>query len=159
MATETTQKDITPVKRKGIDITVRALIKLFPFITGYEDDSSVETYDSAHYIDLIIDLNKLSEYMNIPINPYWERLVRDKPEHRMVYALWSYLKFPDEHEVTYDKDIKTHPGYILGAKVTNKLESLYSYLPDNYRLFYDFTSGELTRTYPVRLKVNGYLMT
>ena len=158
MATETTPKDITPTKRKGIDIAVRATTKLFPFITGYEDDTSVETYDSAHYIDLIVDLKKLSEYMDIPINPYWERLVRDKPEHRMVYAIWSYLKFPDEHEVTYDKDIKTHPGYILGSKVVNKLESLYSYLPDNYKLFYGFTTGTHTRDYPVRLKVNGYIM-
>ena len=159
MATETTQKDITPIKRKGIDITVRALTKLFPFITGYEDDSSLETYESAHYIDLIIDLNKLSKYMDVPINPYWERVVRDDPQYRMVYAIWSYLKFPDEHEVTYSTDIKTHPGYILGSKITDKLESLYSYLPDNYKLFYEFITGTYTRTYPVRLKLNGYIMT
>ena len=55
---EETPKNITPIKRRGIDMVVKSLNKPYPFIIGYQDDTS-EQYDTSHYIDLIIDLNKL----------------------------------------------------------------------------------------------------
>ena len=54
---EETPKDITPIKRKGIDMAVKGLRRPFPFVVGYNDDPT-DQYESAHYIDLIIDINK-----------------------------------------------------------------------------------------------------
>ena len=83
---EETPKDITPIKRKGIDLTVKGLRRPFPFIIGYKDDESIDKYESAHYIDLLIDLNKLSEYMGVPVNPYWKKIVEETPSREMIYA-------------------------------------------------------------------------
>ena len=159
MAKETTPKDITPMKRKGIDIAVTAVKKSFPFVMGYEDDLN-DAYQSAHYIDLIIDLQKLSDYMGVPVNPWVD--LASHPEYRRVYALWSYLRFPQEVEVLYNNDISNHPGYLLGKDIMYLLESIYEYIPEEYKLFYEFTSEffpDKTMTYPVNLKVNGYIMT
>lgn len=158
MAKEETPKDITPMKRRGIDIAVNGLKKTYPFVMGYEDDPG-DQYQSSHYIDLIIDLQKLSDYMDVPVNPYWVNFA-SQPEYRKIYAIWSYLKFPNEEE--FGNDISNHPGYQLGRDIMYLLESIYEYIPEEYKLFYDFTSEfnpDKPMTLPVNLKVNGYIMT
>ena len=151
MAKETKPKDITPIKRKGIDMAVKGASKSFPFIIGYKDDDS-EQFDSAHYIDLIIDMNKLSEYMGEPINPYWLQMYG---EEQKTYALWSFLEFKD-----YSLDeIDIHPGYILQKEIQEIVEMIYEYLPEEYRLTYEYDSqwnNEMI-IYPVKLKVNAYI--
>ena len=158
MAKETTPKDITPMKRKGIDMAVKGLKKTYPFVVGYEDDTS-DQYVSSHYVDLIIDIQKLSEYMDVPINPHWVNFA-SRPEYSKIYAIWSYLLFPNEEE--YNDDITNHPGYKLGKDIVYLLESIYEYIPEEYKLFYNFTSEfspDKPMTFPVNLKVNGYIMT
>jgi hypothetical protein len=157
MAEETTPKDITPMKRKGIGMAVSALKKTFPFITGYQDDVTTQ-YDSIHYIDLNVDLKKLSEYMGKEINPYWETLVKEDPKNRKVYAIWSYLRFPDE---LYSRDVSNHPGYLLGKEIGDLLDTIYEFLPEEYKLYYEHMSEYTTNPLiiRVRLMVNGYIMT
>lgn len=157
MAIETTPKDITPIKRKGIEMAVKGLHKKYPFIIGYKDDTT-DQYQSAHYVDLIIDLQKLSDYMDTPINPYWSNELINDPSFQKVYALWTYLKFPNE--VNYGDDITKHPGYLLQNDVKETLETVYEYLPEEYKLYYQYETEWSTEplTYPVGLKINGYLM-
>jgi hypothetical protein len=154
---EETPKDITPMKRKGIEMAVKGLSKTYPFVLGYKDDESVEQYESAHYVDLIIDLEKLSEYMGVEVNPFWKEHASD-PRYQKIYAIWSYLNFPNE--VDYTKDISKHPGYILGQDITHLLNTIYDYLPEQYKLYYKSNTSYITPPpiYPVSLKVNGYIM-
>lgn len=159
MAIEETPKNITPIKRKGIDMAVNGLKKPYPFVLGYKDDTS-DQYVSSHYIDLIIDIEKLSEYMGVPVNNYWKQYVKDYPQFEKIYTIWSFLKFPNED--TFG-DIKDHPGYILGEEVKETLSMLYEYLPDEYKLFYEHQSTIFPenppKDFPVNLKINGYIMT
>jgi hypothetical protein len=154
---EETPKDITPMKRKGIEMAVKGLSKTYPFVLGYKDDESVEQYESAHYVDIIVDLNKLSEYMGVEVNPFWKEH-SSEPQYQKIYAIWSYLRFPDE--VDYTKDISKHPGYILGQDITHLLNTIYDYLPEQYKLYYKSNTSYITPPpiYPVSLKVNGYIM-
>jgi len=153
---EETPKDISPIKRKGIDIAVKGLRRPFPFVVGYDDDST-DQYESSHYIDLIIDIHKLSEYMGVEINPYWEKFVQDNPQHYKIYSMWSYLKFDSDML----DDIANHPGYILTEEVKETLTTIYEYLPEEYKLYYKSNTSLLDPppTYQVHLKVNGFLMT
>jgi hypothetical protein len=153
---ETTPKDITPIKRKGIDIAVSGIKKQYPFVIGYEDDSTSQ-YESSHYIDLIIDNDKLSEYMDAPVNPYWKNFIENNPQHSKVYAVWSYLKFDDDML----DNISEHPGYKLMEEMKEDLDDLYSYLPDEYRLFYTSSTSYLDPppSHPVHLRVNAFIMT
>jgi len=154
---EETPKDITPMKRKGIEMAVKGLSKTYPFVLGYKDDESIDKYESAHYVDIIVDLNKLSEYMGVEVNPFWKAHASD-PRYQKIYAIWSYLNFPDE--VDYTKDISKHPGYILGQDITHLLNTIYDYLPEQYKLYYKSNTSYITPPpiYPVQLKVNGYIM-
>ena len=154
---EETPKDITPMKRKGIEMAVKGLSKTYPFVLGYKDDESIDKYESAHYVDIIVDLNKLSEYMGVEVNPFWKEHASD-PKYQKIYAIWSYLNFPNE--VDYTKDISKHPGYILGQDITHLLNTIYDYLPEQYKLYYKSNTSYITPPpiYPVSLKVNGYIM-
>ena len=154
---EETPKDITPMKRKGIEMAVKGLSKTYPFVLGYKDDESVDQYESAHYVDIIVDLNKLSEYMGVEVNPFWKEH-SSEPQYQKIYAIWSYLRFPDE--VDYTKDISKHPGYILGQDITHLLNTIYDFLPEQYKLYYKSNTSYITPPpiYPVSLKVNGYIM-
>ena len=97
MAKLETPREISPIHRKGIEMAVRGLHKQFPFILGYRDDISTDQYNYAHYIDLIVDVEKLSEYTKRDINPHWDRELRIKNDF-LTYALWSCLE--------YDEDLK-----------------------------------------------------
>ena len=154
---EETPKDITPIKRKGIEMAVKGLHKKFPFIIGYKDDTT-DQYQSAHYIDLIIDLQKLSDYMEVPINPYWLKLVEDKPHYEKIYAMWSYLTFPNEEQ--YNDDVKNHPGYMLQKNITDLIQTIYEYIPEEYKMFYDYHSEwtNTTNQYPITIKINAFIM-
>ena len=157
MAIETTPKDITPIKRKGIEMTIKSLKKLYPFVIGYKDDTTTQ-YESLHYIDLIIDLNKLSEYMGVSIYPHWEGYIINHPEYEKIYALWSYLHFPNEDLFG---DIKKHPGFILQEKVNEDLDFIYSHMPEELILHYTPESTyfpDNPPTYIVRLRVNAYIV-
>jgi hypothetical protein len=158
MAKEETPKDITPIKRKGIDMSVKGLSKQYPFVLGYKDDTT-DQYKSSHYIDLIIDNNKLSEYMDIPVSPYWRQYVEQYPEQQKIYTIWSFLQFPNED--TFG-DIINHPGHKLGEEVKSTLATIYHYLPEQYKLYYKHQSvvfpDDPPKDYPVNLRVNGYIM-
>ena len=90
---EETPKDITPIKRKGIEMAVKGLSKTYPFVIGYKDDDS-DQYESAHYIDLLIDLDGLANYMGVEVNPYWSNELSKDSRYNKIYAIWSYLNFP-----------------------------------------------------------------
>ena len=155
---EETPKDITPMKRKGIEMSVKGLSKTYPFVKGYMDDTS-DQYESAHYIDLLIDLDELANYMGVEVNPYWSNELKNDPAYQKVYAMWSYLKFPPE--VDYKGgNIDNHPGYRLGQDITHLLNTIYEYLPEQYKLYYESTTSYSTPKpiYPVSLKINGYIM-
>jgi hypothetical protein len=157
---EETPKDITPIKRKGIEMAVKGLSKTYPFVIGYKDDDS-DQYESAHYIDLLIDLDGLANYMGVEVNPYWSNELSNNPSYQKVYAIWSYLKFPDEIQYDYNTDVSKHPGYILGQDITQLLGTIYEYLPEQYVLHYKSTTGYFPDNppiYPVSLKINGYIM-
>jgi len=156
---EETPKDITPMKRKGIEMAVKGLSKTYPFVLGYKDDESVDKYESAHYVDLIIDLDKLSDYMGVEVNPFWKVHASD-PQYQKIYAIWSYLKFPPPYDNTDSTNIQKHPGYILGQDITHLLNTIYDFLPEQYKLYYESNTGWFNPPpiYPVNLKVNGYVM-
>ena len=151
---EETPKDITPMKRKGIEMSVKGLHKKFPFVIGYRDDIT-EQYSSAHYIDLIINLDKLSEYMDVPVRPYWKEVIKNNPSGEMVYAMYAFLNFEDDY-----RDLKDNPGYVLQEEMRDTLNGIYSFLPDEYKMFYESNSGWIAPPpiYQVTLKINGYLM-
>ena len=144
------------MQRKGIELAVKGLHKTYPFVIGYKDDES-DGHVATHYIHLILDLHKVSEYLGAPIIPYFEDYVK-KGNSDLVYALWSYLKYEDNHL----DDIASHPGYKLQEKLKEQLSTTYEYLPEQFKMKYRFRFGvgvdKDEYVSDVNLNVNGFYM-
>jgi len=144
--------EITPMQRKGIELAVKGLRKTYPFVIGYKDDAQNE-WEASHYIHLILDLHKVSEYLGAPIIPYFEDYVK-KGNSDLVYALWSYLKYDNDRL----DDIASHPGYIVQMELKDLLTTTYQYLPEQFKMKYRFGDEPYVHENDVFLNVNGFYM-
>lgn len=68
---------------KGISIAVKATSKAYPFIVGFELNGDVNKYEYSTYIDLIIDLQKLSDL--IKSDNFCKSIIKS------MYVEYSYL--------------------------------------------------------------------
>lgn len=55
--------NFTDKQIRGIDLTIKALSKKFPFIEGWEFTEDFIKYDVSLYINLYVDLDELKEYV------------------------------------------------------------------------------------------------
>jgi hypothetical protein len=62
---------LTPKQIKGLDLVVKGVSKKFPYIVGWEKSEVFEKYQTQMFIDLIVDMTKLSEYFDKSIKYYW----------------------------------------------------------------------------------------
>ena len=69
--------------------------------------------------------------------------------------MYAFLNFEDDY-----RDLKDNPGYVLQEEMRDTLNGIYSFLPDEYKMFYESNSGWIAPPpiYQVTLKINGYLM-
>lgn len=59
---------LTEEQLTGLNIVIKSVSKKYYFIVGWKLDKDNEKYEHATYIDLIVNLKKLSEYYNMPIH-------------------------------------------------------------------------------------------
>ena len=50
---------------KGLDMSIKAAAKKYPFIVGWQLDSNYKKYKYILYIDLFINIKKLAEQTNL----------------------------------------------------------------------------------------------
>ena len=99
---------------KGFDITTKAVSKRYPFIKGWKFTDNYQEYDVITLIDLYIDFNILSEYLNIPLDPYWKIRLKDpNNDYNTTYAIGGF--FP---EISPTQDDDMH-------KLRNEIEVQY----------------------------------
>lgn len=101
---------------QGLNLIVKTLNKKYPFIVGWEfKDNDPLKYITMVILQLIIDVNKLSEYVNKPV------YTRLKPKEA-----WSICSPLDNDE--YETCNKIHNDII------KNLSKLHRFLPQKYKI-------------------------
>ena len=128
--TKTTRAPLNPTQIKGIDLVVKGISKKFPFITGWEKSEVFEKYQSQMFINLIVDMVKLSEYYNGKIKHYW---VEDLEEGRNDSGGGTF--FLENHE-----DIQ-EIAYTNRRNMEKRINDIYISLPKEFQVFVEWTGG------------------
>lgn len=120
------------MQMKGINLVVKALSKKFPFVTGWELSQIWDEYYNVIFINLIVDLEKAGEYYNVEFSDYW---IDSWKSDKMVDA--SYIL-----SMAYNNNLNS---LVETNKIKEKLQELYSNLPDDFCLFYRFEDTDLNK--------------
>ena len=138
---------------RGFDITTKAVSKKYPFIKGWKYTENYKEYETITLIDLYIDFNVLSDYLNIPLQPYWKIRLKDpENEYNSTYAIGGFL---EELSPTQDDDM-----HKFRDKISNHYKTAYSFIPDELKRTYIFKSeyNNPDREYPAEPSVHNFVV-
>jgi len=115
----------TDKEKKGIDMILKSLHRKHPFIIGWEfTDNNPNKYSTMVGIDIIVDVNKLSEYYKIPITSSFDQYEFMKRGYSFCSPLKTYDSMDNYNDLSCVKD------YINFRKSVNKS---HKYLPQEYK--------------------------
>ena len=149
--------NFTPKQIRGIDLLIKSISKIYPFVKGWKFDEDYENWATMLYIDLFIDWKKYGEFYGYKMKKYYEdrydeiydRLRSSSPQAFFTDSLDDSEKSEDFFEV----------GYGNNQKFKMTLHELYGMLPEEFIIKYRmgllgmFDSREI----PVSITVDDFL--
>lgn len=151
-------EELSNKERRGIDISIKALSKKYPFVKGWSLTKDWNKYNTMTGIDVYINFFDLSDYSGLKMNPYWKKALLDPNSKEYgaekTYALGGYFEYPQEDSTMFE----------LRRKLESTLEDLYVHLPDDMKTTYDFKSilakdEDPFQKTPRRLTVDNFIST
>ena len=118
------REPLTPTQIRGIDLIFKGIRKIFPYVAGWRKSDSFDKYESQMFIDLIIDMNKLSKYHNRPIKHYW---VEELETGRLDYG--NGLFFLEDYESLDDKTSQNR------RFIESRINETYKMLPKEFQVW------------------------
>ena len=116
-----------PSKHRGVELSVNAVKKNYPFIKGWKLNENYLNYKNVLFLDFEIDWIKLSEYSGYPINhKYLKRIISTSS-----LGLFYNLKEENPIDVGVAEDEKFEYFYGLKKSINDMLEVMYKSLPNS----------------------------
>lgn len=120
---------LNPKQIKGLDLVVKALSKKYPYIVGWEKSEVFDRYETQMFINLIVDMNKLSKHFDRPIKRYW---VEDLEAGRTDYGNGIFfLENSDELDGTSTQNRR---------EIEKRINDSYQLLPKEFQVWVTWTS-------------------
>jgi hypothetical protein len=145
-------EQITKKQERALDKMIKAIMRKFPFITGWKPSNDFLAYDTMLNIDFIIDIDKLGEFFKTEPEPYYRRVI-DKDGPYEVYSLGSpfdYDKNPHIKDISYD----------TSAKIEELLTTMNHDLPEGFSITYPYTNFRGEEVFvPRNIRRDHYLLT
>ena len=144
------ERKLTDQQIKGVDLSVRALKKVYNFITGWKLSKGWEKYESHLYIDLYIDYNKLDDLFKLGISESF-RTRLERGEEIQSSAILSPFSWGDYGTEEFEKmgDL----SFSFGRKINDTLNQAYEYVPDEMKIYWRTGSGN---KYESKLSIDSY---
>jgi hypothetical protein len=127
-----TEKEI-----RGITMAVKMAKKSYPFITSWKLAPNYEKYNAHLYILLGIDINKLSEFINMEVKEYY---LDNLDEGRIFSSLLMFFDWPGEYNSDEWNNMSDR-SYNLKVDIKNTIKDAYSYLPEDMKIYYESELG------------------
>ena len=122
-------KELTPNERRGVDLIVKSLKKKYNFITGWNLEDDYKEYHNTLFINLPIDIEKVSDYYGFRIRPTIKKLIKDKESEwygRHLSNPTVYLDLPEGND----------DGYQSKKHMNEMANTLYKQLPQQLQRRY-----------------------
>ena len=125
--------------RKGVDLSVKALKKVYPFILGWELSDTWYKYNTTLYIELLMDVEKLSEIFTWERSQYaTAKLERgEEVKSPATLAPFEWGEYGSEEFET-----KSEISHKLGRDIRKALNQAYDFLPDGYKRTWETSFGK-----------------
>jgi len=147
----TRDNNLTQNQKKGISMVVSSLMKKYDFINNWALSPDWEKYDSLLYIIFYVDIEKLSKYFNLEIDPFYKEKYYDEGKEFKNSMLHTPLDAGEygtpERNAIFDK------SYDIKQNMESFMENMYEELPEQYQIFW----GLHNMKHLVRLKVDEYI--
>jgi hypothetical protein len=127
------EKELTPNEIRGIDLIVKSLKKKYNFITGWKVEDDYTKYNNTLFINLEVDIEKVSDYYGFRIRPIIKKLMQDRESGWYGRGLSNptvYLDLPEGND----------DGYQSKKQMNEMSNILYRQLPPQLQRTY--ISGE-----------------
>ena len=119
--------NFTDKQLRGINLAINAAKKKYPFIVGWDFTPDYEKYDVTLYINLKVNLKKLSEFVGDPnIKEYYKDV-------EQFGALLSPFEWGDYGSEEWE--MNAEKSFRFGLEITDYINSAYEQLPDNFKIY------------------------
>jgi hypothetical protein len=146
------EKTLTKEQVKGVDLIVKTIKKVYPFVKEWKLTDNWAKYSTTLYLDLVIDLTKFSQYLNKEIEPYYLKKLENGETVRSAALMAAFdwgMSGTEEWEETGKMSGE------LTKKIKNDLNQAYEYIPDGMKMTWDAT---LTTNIPVGIGIDYFIM-
>lgn len=116
---------ITDKQVKGVELTIKALKKSFPFIKGW--DYRYDNYSSVLFITLIVNLDEITQYVKGTLHPIWKDIINKEP----YYTSTLSMPYKEKEVQNYTQELR--------LSIEKKISNVYNSIPDEYRILNTLT--------------------
>jgi hypothetical protein len=144
------EKKLTEPQIKGIDLSVKALKKVFPFVTGWKLDDTWEKYETKIYLDLFIDYQELSKIVDLEIRPYFIDRIEGGEGYTSsaILAMFEWGNYGSEE---WEKI--SGLSFEFNQKISKTLNQAYGFMPDEIKIYWKSSSSK----HVVSLGIDDYI--
>ena len=135
--------NFTDKQLRGLDLVFKGAKKKFPFILGWEFSDGYENYKCNLYLDIKVDVKKLSEYVGMELK---------QTNTKKSGAILTPFDWGDYESGEWEK--AGEKSYKLTVQIRDFLNENYEMLPEDYKIYYDLGHPYL---YITRLSIDYFL--
>lgn len=152
----TRDNNFTPKQIRGVDLAVKSLSKIYPFIKGWRFDSQYEKWITSLYIDLFVDWKEYGKFYNLEFDEFYLKRY-DSIADKLISSAPSAFFNPFERSTEgYDQFLDQSYERMKELKV--KLLGLYEMLPEEFIVNYEMESALTGKFYtPVSIVVDDFV--
>ena len=124
-------EQLTKKQERALDKMIKAIMRKFPFITGWKPSEDFLKYNTMLNIDFIIDYDKLAKFFDADTDEGWKRILDDEGGAYSMYSLggpFSYDKYPHIKDLSYDTT----------EKIERLLNNMNEELPEGFQITYPY---------------------
>ena len=145
-------EQLTKKQERALDKMIKVVSRRFPFITGWKPSEDFLSYNTMLNIDFTIDLDKLGEFFNAKIDPYYRNAI-DTDGPYEVYSLGGPFDYDENPHV---KDL----SYDTSAKIEELLTTMNAELPEGFSITYPYNNFRGEEVFvPRNIRRDHYLLT
>lgn len=143
-------KKLNDSQIRGIELSMKALKKIFPFIKSWELSNGWDKYETHIYINLHLSYVGIEKLFDLEMSKSFKRRI-ENGELIQTSSILAPFDWGDYGTEEFKKigDL----SYNFGRKINDTLNQAYEYVPDEMRIYWKASSGN---KYESKLSIDSY---